>query len=115
MARKELIIPKCLCCGKRLSPQFNSDKTRILFFGKQGTNNMLCSDTCGVVFTKTIITDPAYDIKDYIRLRFFQLQNCVSACMERGYKKDAQEFSLAYNLHLKLHPTKEFLEMHVEE
>lgn len=111
MAHKKLTIPKCLCCGKRLTPQFNMDKTSILYFGKQGTDNMLCSYICGVVFTKTIITDPKYNVNDYIRLRFFQLQNCVSACLERDCKKDAERYMQKYNAYLYLHPNREFLKM----
>lgn len=123
MAHKQLTIPKCLCCGKRLPPQFSIDyvkdkiantntiKTGIYYFGKSGTDDMLCSDHCGVVFTKTIIQDPSYDIKDYIRLRYFQLQNCVSACLERGFKEDAQRYVDKYNAHHRKHCRKDFLIM----
>lgn len=124
MAHKKLTIPKCLCCGKRLTPQFKTqqvmirsnmatkeEKTGIYYFGKAQTDDMLCSYYCGVVFTRTIIQDPTYMINDYIKLRYLQLQNAVTACLERGFKEDAQRYVEKYNAHHRKFLRKDFLLM----
>lgn len=98
MPHKKLAIPKCLYCGKRLTPLFKFKYTQsgwtkigIWNFGKVNTDDMLCSDQCGVQLTKTIIMNPD-KLQFYLNLREHQLLDCYQACVERGYLIEAKRY-----------------------
>lgn len=116
MAHKKLTIPKCLCCGKRLTPQFKThqvmirsnmatkeEKTGIFYFGKGGTDSMFCSHTCGVELAKVIIKDKNFDQRDYRNARQIQLLECHLACVERNFLPEAEIWKERYHEYCKHH------------